>query len=202
VVEMKNIDALMEQALKFKENGLSEKEIATELHLSVDTVTWLLTRGFKKGEKPPADVKIGWKSIGVFGRRIGMASTLFSDIILEEIENLELEDIDVIIGIALNGIPYGTFVSDDLDKEFCMYRPPTSEGTKGTLCSNYASVKGKKVVIVDDVLSTGQTAKSAINCIRDDGAEPVLMVVMVNKTALTELEGVPLRSIIRARTIQ
>jgi orotate phosphoribosyltransferase len=172
------------------------------LHLSVDTVTWLLTRDFKKGEKPPADVKVGWKSIGVLGRRIGMISTLYSDIILEEMERMDLEDVDVVIGIALNGIPIGTFVSEDLDKEFSMFRPPTAEGGKGTLCSNYATVKGKKCVIVDDVLSTGQTAKSAIECIRDEGAEPVLMVIMVNKTALTELEGVPLRSIIRARTIQ
>lgn len=198
---MKNIDTLVEQALKFKQNGLTEKEIATELHLSVDTVTWLLTRGFKKGEKPPSDVKIGWKSIGVFGRRIGMISTLFSDVILEEIEMRGIEDIDVIVGIAMNGIPIGTMISDELDKELSIYRPPSKEGGKGTFSSNYATMKGKKCVLVDDVLSTGQTAKSAINCLQEEGAEPVLMVVMVNKTTKTEIENVPLRSLIRARSI-
>ena len=55
---MKSIDALVKKALEFKEKGLSDKEIGDELHLSPETVTWLLTRGMR-GEAPPKDVKIG-----------------------------------------------------------------------------------------------------------------------------------------------
>src|SRR5213596_2941648 len=71
---MKDVNAIAKRALEYKEKGLSEKEIADELHLSPETVTWLLTRGVKGGE-PPKDVKIGWRSIGVYGNRIGFMAS-------------------------------------------------------------------------------------------------------------------------------
>ena len=49
---MKDVNAIAKKALDYKEKGLSEKEIADELHLSPETVTWLLTRGVKGGEPP------------------------------------------------------------------------------------------------------------------------------------------------------
>jgi orotate phosphoribosyltransferase len=197
---MKSIDSLVEQVMELKKNGLSESEISDELHLSVATVTWLLTRNVKV-EKPPADIKVGWKSIAVYGGRIGLVSSLFSDIILEEMENRKIEELDTICGIAINGIPFATMISEQLGVELSIYRPPVSEDAKGTFCSNYASLKGKKVVIVDDVISTGQMAKSAISDLKEQGASPILMVVMVNKTPLYELDDIPVRSLIRARQI-
>ena len=62
-------------------------------------------------------------------------------------------------------------------------------------------LKGKNVVVVDDVISTGHMAKSAISDLKDQGANPILMVVMVNKTPLYELDDIPVRSLIRARQI-
>lgn len=197
---MKSIDSLVEQVMELKKNGLSETEISDELHLSVATVTWLLTRNVKV-EKPPADIKVGWKSIAVYGGRIGLVSSLFSDIILEEMENRKIEDLDTICGIAINGIPFATMISEQLGVELSIYRPPASEEAKGTFCSNYATLKGKNVVVVDDVISTGHMAKSAIAHLKDQGANPILMVVMVNKTPLYELDDIPVRSLIRARQI-
>lgn len=197
---MKSIDSLVEQVMELKKNGLSETEISDELHLSVATVTWLLTRNVKV-EKPPADIKVGWKSIAVYGGRIGLVSSLFSDIILEEMENRKIEDLDTISGIAINGIPFATMISEQLGVELSIYRPPASEDAKGTFCSNYATLKGKNVVVVDDVISTGHMAKSAISDLKDQGANPILMVVMVNKTPLYELDDIPVRSLIRARQI-
>ena len=81
---MKSIDAIAKKALEYKEKGLSEKEIADELHLSTETVVWLLTRGVEGGQ-PPKDVKIGWRSLGVFGNRIGFVGAAMTDIILEEL---------------------------------------------------------------------------------------------------------------------
>jgi orotate phosphoribosyltransferase len=197
---MKSIDSLVEKTMELKKNGLSETEISDELHLSVATVTWLLTRNVKV-EKPPADIKVGWKSIAVYGGRIGLVSSLFSDIILEEMENRKIEDLDTISGIAINGIPFATMISEQLGVELSIYRPPVSEDVKGTFCSNYAELKGKNVVIVDDVISTGHMAKSAISDLKDQGATPILMVVMVNKTPFYEFDETPVRSLIRARQI-
>ncbi len=198
---MKGIESLVEEAMEYKKKGLKEKEIATELSLSVDTVTWLLTRNVKE-EKPPIDVQIGWRSVGVFGGRIGLFATLFSDIIMEEMDDLDT-DFDTVTGVAINGIPLATLISEQLGKELAIYRPREEErrGGGGALSSNYASVEGKKVVIVDDVISTGETMQGAITDMEEMGAEVVLCVVSVNKDSRDEVIGVPLRALIRTQVI-
>ena len=45
---MKSIEELYKKALELKNKGISDKEISTELHLSVNTVTWLLSQEFLK----------------------------------------------------------------------------------------------------------------------------------------------------------
>ena len=197
---MKSLEALIDKAFELKEKGLSEKEIGDELHLSVNTVTWLLVKG-RKGEEPPQDVKIGWRSIGVYGNRIGFISATLSDIVLEEMEKANA-DFDSVCGISINGIPYATFVSEELGKELMIYRPGEARHRGGgAFSSNYAGVEGKKVVIVDDVLSSGDTIKGAIADIQESGGTAVLAVVMVNKTEHDHVDGVPLRAMVRARTI-
>ena len=197
---MKDVNAIAKKALDYKEKGLSEKEIADELHLSPETVTWLLTRGVKGGE-PPKDVKIGWRSIGVYGNRIGFMAAAMSDIALEEMEKRQM-DADAVIGVAINGIPLAALISEELGKELIIYRPSQERhGKGGAFSSNYASPQGKKVLIVDDVVSTGDTIKAAISDVHELGGTVVLAVGLVNKTALDELAGVPLRALIRARSI-
>ncbi len=197
---MKSIDAIAKKALEYKEKGLSEKEIADELHLSTETVTWLLTRGVKGGQ-PPKDVKIGWRSLGVYGNRIGFVGAAMTDIILEELEKRSM-DADAVVGIAINGIPLATMISEELGKELVIYRPSQERhGKGGAFSSNYASVEGKKVVLVDDVVSTGETLKAAIADVHSAGGTPVLAVVLVNKTSHDDLDGTPLRALIRARAI-
>ncbi len=196
---MKSIDALVRKAMEFKEKGLSEKEIGDELHLSPETVTWLLTRGVR-GESPPQDIKIGWRSIGVFGSRMGFIAAAMTDVILEELEKRDL-DVDSILGIAINGIPYATLVSEDMGKELVVFRPSHSRPEGGAFSSNYAGVDGKSVVIVDDVLSTGETIRGAIRETQEAGGQVILTVVLVNKTDRDDVDGVPLRALIRARGI-
>ena len=196
---VKSIDALAKKAAEYRQKGLSEKEIGDELHLSPETVTWLLTRGMKGGE-PPKDVKIGWRSVGVFGARIGFLAAAMTDIILEEAEKSGGEP-DVIAGVAINGIPYATMISEDMGKELAIYRPSETRHEGGAWSSNYASVGGKKVVLVDDVLSSGDTITGAINDIQEADGQAVLAIVLVNKTEQNELLGVPLRALLRARAI-
>ena len=195
---MKSVDELASKAMEFKKRGLTEKEIGDELHLSPETVTWLLTRGIKGGE-PPKDVKIGWKSVGVFGARMGYLAAAMTDIIAEESERAGHEP-DTILGIAINGIPYATLISEDLSKELAIYRPTGERhGGGGAFSSNYAGVEGKRVVLVDDVLSTGDTLKEAIQEIQAAKGTPMLCMVLVNKTEKNDILGVPVRGLIRAR---
>jgi orotate phosphoribosyltransferase len=197
---MKSVDALVKKAMDFKKKGLKEDEIADELHLSKDTIIWLLTRGVKGGE-PPKDVKIGWRSIGVLGNRIAAMAAAMTDIILEETEKSGNEP-QCIAGIAINGIPFATVISEELGSELAIYRPPSERGKgSGHFSSNYAAVQGKKVIFIDDVLSTGETMKGGIDELRSAGGTPILAVVVVNKTGNDDIDGIPLRALIRARTI-
>ncbi|MEM0073940.1 MAG: orotate phosphoribosyltransferase-like protein [Thermoplasmatales archaeon] len=196
---MKSIEELAETARALKQKGMTDKDIATEMHLSLNTVIWLLS-GESKLEKAPGDVKIGWRSVGVYSNRIYNIAEIMADIIEEEMQILDKE-VQTVVGITINGIPYATFISDILGTELGIYRAITLKG-EGTFSSNYAKIAGKNIVFIDDVISTGETASKAISAARKEKGNPILIVVLANKTAKDEIDGVPLRALIRARLIK
>lgn len=189
---MKEVESLIKKAIKYKESGLTEHEISDELNVSKETVAWLLSKG--KEKKPTGDVKIGWRSIGVYPSRIGFISDALCDIILEE-----CEEVDTVVGIAINGIPFASFVADKLGLEMAVFRPHYEK--TGAFSSNYASVKDKNVVFVDDVVGSGETFKAAIKAAKAEKAKPVLCITILNKTAMDKIADVPLRGLIRARVL-
>jgi len=193
---MKETDALIKKALKYKENGLTDHEIAEDLNVSKETAIWLLNKGKKK--KPEGDLKVGWRSLGVYPSRMSFISDVLCDVLLEEIENKNL-DIDAVVGIAINGIPYASFVAEKLGFELAVFRPHHEK--EGWFSSNYAGVKGKNVVIVDDVVGSGDTFRSAIKDIKTEKGTPRLCLAILNKRAQNDIQGVPLRALIRARVI-
>jgi len=194
-------DTWLKKAMELKQKGLTVAEIAQELNISIATVEWLVTKTLEKEVPPPADVKIGWRSIGVRGRRINLVSEVLVDIVIEEMEKQD-QELDAVCGVAINGIPFATCLSNSLDCDLVIVRPHVGESQKiGILSSNFASVAGKKVVIVDDVVGSGGTLSQTINLLREAGANPILSVVVINKTSRDSIEGVPLRALIRARTV-
>jgi orotate phosphoribosyltransferase len=193
---MKETDSLIKKALKYKESGLTDYEIGEELNVSKETATWLLTRG--KNKKPEGDLKVGWRSIGVSPSRIGSISYALTDIIMEEMGKREL-DLEAVVGIAINGIPFAMYVAEELCLDFVVFRPHHEK--VGAFSSNYATVTDKNVVIVDDVVGTGETFKSAIKAIKAEKGNPVLCVCILNKRSMNDIGDVPLRSLIRARPI-
>ena len=193
---MKEIDALIAKALKYKENGLTDHEIADDLNVSKETAIWLLNKG--KEKKPEGDLKVGWRSIGVFPSRMSYISDALCDVLLEEMENKDI-DIDVVVGIAINGIPFATLIAEKLDLELAVYRPHHEK--EGWFSSNYASVENKNSVIIDDVVGTGDTFKSAIKAIKSKNGNPALCIAILNKRVQNDILGIPLRSLIRSRVI-
>jgi len=193
---MKETDSLIKKALKFKESGLTDYEIAEELNVSKETAAWLLTRG--KDKKPEGELKVGWRSIGVSPTRMGSISYALSDIILEEMEKKEM-DVEVIVGIAINGIPFATYIAEELGLDLAVFRPHHEK--TGAFCSNYATIANKNVVLIDDVIGTGETLKGAIKAVKAEKGNPVLCVCLLNKRLMNDVGGVPLRSLIRARAL-
>lgn len=197
---MAEVKELASKAMELKKKGLKPTEIGDELHLSVDTVNYLLEEG-AEGTLPPSDVKIGWRSLGVSSHRMWLIGEILADMASEELGKLNVKA-DAVAGIALNGVAFAGTIAQILEAEMIVYRPPSERTSSGgAFSSNYASPAGKKVVVVDDVLSTGHAMESAVNDLKSSGGEPVVCLVIVNKSSLDEVMGVRLRGIIRARSI-
>ena len=197
-----SIEKMAAKAKELKDKGQGNREISQEMNLSQATVEWLLAKQASENfeEAPPPDVKVGWRTIGVSGSRIQAIAEIMADVILEEQDNLEFE-LDMVAGVANNGVPLATMVSNLLGVDFGVIRP-SREGTQINYASNYAGLKGKNIVIIDDVVGSGSTAEEVIEFVRARKGVPVLAMVLINKRADNKIDDVPLRALIRARPVR
>lgn len=186
-----SVEELRLKANELRAKGLNTQQIADELSVSQTTVQWLASEGIM--ETPPDDVRIGWRTIGARATRIEAIGLILADIIDEELSG----DIDTIVGISINGIAFAQSLAGHIDADFAIFRSVDDDGT-GHLSNKYGNVAGRNVAIIDDVLSTGSTMRRTIETLRSEGANVCLCMVLVNKTERNEIEGVPLRGIIRA----
>ena len=197
-----SLEGMAAKAKELKDKGQTNREIGHEMHLGQATIDWLLAKQASENfdEAPPPDVKVGWRTIGVSGSRIQAIAEIMADVILEEQDNLGFE-LDMVAGVTNNGIPLATMVSDLLGVDFGMIRP-SREGTQINYASNYAGLKGKNIVLIDDVVSSGSTAEEVIEFVRAREGVPVLAMVLINKKADNKIDDVPLRALIRARPVR
>mgnify|MGYP001334576884 FL=1 len=186
-----SIEELRTKAAELRAKGLNTQQIADELSVSQTTVQWLSNEG--AAESPPDDVRIGWRTIGARATRIEAIGLILADIIDEELEG----EVDTIVGISLNGIAFAQSLAGHIDADFAIYRSVDEDGS-GHLSNKYGNVAGRDVAVIDDVLSTGSTMRRTIEALRSEGANVCLCMVLVNKTERNEIEGVPLRGLIRA----
>ena len=184
-----SIDELREKGAEMIEQGLNTQQIADELSISQRTVMWLNSGAAEVDH--PDDIQIGWRTIGARPNRINAIGAIMADIVVEE-----LDDVDTIVGISLNGILFANSIADQLDVDVAIFRSVSEEGD-GHLSNKYGNVAGRKVVVVDDVLSSGETMRKTIKTLQEAGAEVVLSIVLVNKTEDNAVSSVPLRGLIR-----
>jgi len=188
-----SIDELREKVAEMIEQGLNTQQIADELSISQRTVMWLNSGAAEVDH--PDDIQIGWRTIGARPNRINAIGAIMADIVVEELENRGGE-VNTIVGISLNGILFANSIADQLEVDVAIFRSVSEEGD-GHLSNKYGNVAGRKVVVVDDVLSSGETMRKTIKTLQDEGAEVVLSIVMVNKTEENAIASVPLRGLIR-----
>jgi len=190
-----SVDELRGKVEEFRERGLNTQQIADELSLSQTTVQWLSASDYEVEEKP-LDVKVGWRSIAVKGERIEAVSYIFCDII----EEMVGDEVDTIVGVSINGIAFAQAISSTLDLEMSVVRS-INEEVGGHLSEVYASVEGKRVIIIDDVYSSGRTMQKTASDLSAAGADVKMCMVLVNKSWDDDVDGVPLRALIRAATV-
>ena len=191
-----SIDELRSKVEEYRREGLNGQQIADELSLSQTTIQWLSSSNVPAEEDTPHDIRVGWRSIAVKAARIEAIAFVFCDIIEEEIG----DDLDGIVGISINGIPFAQAIAGQMDLELSVSRS-ISESKSGHLSEVFAGVEGKRVVVVDDVISSGTTMSKTVQHLREAGADVKLCLVVANKTEMNDIEGVPMRGLIRVVTV-
>jgi orotate phosphoribosyltransferase len=204
---MKTIDELTRKAIELQASGLLTGQIADELNISRETATWLLVHA-KKGDSTaaPKDIYIDWSNIGRSSYRQRLIAGALLDMILDCLGETE-EGIDVVVGVALSGIPLANLIADELGCEFTTYHPnkqrwePESKEIKGTISQNFARVEGKNCILIDDVVTSGTTLKEAVAVLEGLGAKPVAIAVLIDKKGIDDISGVPLNALLRVTRV-
>lgn len=193
---------LIEKATELRNKGLTTGEIADELNISKDTTQWLImqmtTVSKTKQKQKPDDFAINWKTIGSSSARMQFISSALSDMALEE------GSIDAVVGITVSGVPFATIMAEILDAELAVFHPikhMKNESAQGALSHNFANIKNKTIVIVDDVITSGATITDAINVCKTNGAKPLAVTVLVDKKGIDDLNNVPIKSLIKINKV-
>ncbi|SDF03185.1 transcriptional regulator GfcR [Halorientalis regularis] len=204
---MKNIDDLMTSAAELAERGLSKGEIADELNVSRETASWLVERSdgpqTKGTQEPtgggPEDIHVDWNAIGRDSNRLGHVGSAMADLLSKQ-----GEAVDLTIGIEKAGAPLATTVARELDTDLGTYAPRKHQWDDddmdelgGTFSRNFAQIRDRDCYVVDDTITSGTTMTETVQAIRDQGGEPVACVVLVDKQGVSDIEGVPVYSLVQ-----
>lgn len=92
------------------------------------------------------------------------------EIVLEKFPGVEL-----VAGTATAGIPHAAWVSELLDLPMCYVRSKAKGHGKGNQIEGKAGA-GQKVVVVEDLISTGGSVITAVEALREAGCEVVGVV--------------------------
>ena len=123
------------------------------------------------------------------------------------------QGIELVVGIESRGFIFGSVVADRLGAGFSPVRKPgklpsqtvrcTYDLEYGTDCLEIhddAVRKGQRVLIVDDLLATGGTARATVNLVRQLGGEVHGLAFLIELLALNgraKLEGERVHSVLK-----
>lgn len=115
----------------------------------------------------------GWKSPIYCDNRITLSHPSIRTYIRQKLTALVQEEfgsVSVVAGVATAGIPQGVLVAQELGLPFIYVRSKAKEHGTGSLIEGEFS-PGQRVVVVEDLISTGKSSLQAVNALRDAGCE-------------------------------
>lgn len=122
----------------------------------------------------------GWNSPIYTDNRITLSYPDIRSFIKVELCRQVLEhfpEANAVAGVATGAIAQGALVADTLGLPYVYVRSsPKDHGLENLIEGNL--VPGQKVVVVEDLISTGGSSLKAVNAIRNAGCEVVGMVAM------------------------
>ena len=85
------------------------------------------------------------------------------------VDILKNKDFDIVGGTATAGIPWASFIAYELNKPLCYIRGEKKEHGKGKQIEG-AECKDKKLILIEDLISTGSSSIKAFEVSKEDGA--------------------------------
>ncbi len=120
----------------------------------------------------------GWKSPFYCDNRKTLSYPdlrTFVKIEIARIVSEQFSEVDAIAGVATGAIPQGALVADALNLPFVYVRSkPKDHGLENLIEGELKP--GMKVVVIEDLISTGGSSLKAVEAIRNNGCEVVGMV--------------------------
>lgn len=120
----------------------------------------------------------GWKSPFYCDNRKALSYPALRNFVKIELSHIVAEkypDAEVVAGVATGAIAQGALVADELGLPFVYVRSKAKDHGLGNLIEGYLE-SGKKVVVVEDLISTGSSSLKAVEAIRQAGCEVLGMV--------------------------
>lgn len=124
----------------------------------------------------------GWKSPIYCDNRKVLSFPYVRDYIKSELCNVIFEKYDeatLLAGVATAGIPWGAMAADQLKLPFIYVRPkPKEHGLGNQIEGDFQS--GQKVLVIEDLVSTGKSSLQAVDALQNKGLTVVGMVSIFN----------------------
>ena len=124
----------------------------------------------------------GWKSPIYCDNRKVLSHPYIRDYIKSELCNVVFEkysNAEVIAGVATAGIAWGAMIADQLKLPFIYVRPkPKEHGLSNQVEGEYK--EGQKVVVIEDLVSTGKSSLQVVDVLQKEGLEILGMVSIFN----------------------
>jgi orotate phosphoribosyltransferase len=150
-------------------------------NISIKTAEYLLQiKAIKLQPSNPFTWASGWKSPIYCDNRKTLSFPEVRSYIRDSFSSLIMElypDVELIAGVATGAIAHGALVADKLGLPFIYVRSGAKEHGLGNQIEGYFET-GQKVVVIEDLISTGGSSLSAVRALREAGCEVLGMVAI------------------------
>ncbi len=134
----------------------------------------------KLSYKNPFTWSSGWKSPIYCDNRLALSYPKIRTFIKESLAQAiksNFSQAEYIAGVATAGVPHGALVAEVLDLPYIYVRPKPKDHGMGNLIEGKIE-KGKKVVLIEDLISTGGSSLKAAQALKEAGFNVLGMVAI------------------------
>ena len=177
----------------------NEKAVAEKL---------LQISAIKLSPQQPFTWASGWKSPIYCDNRKVLSYPYARDFVKSEMCSIIFEqfpEADILAGVATAGIAWGAMAADQLKLPYVYVRPKPKEHGLGNQIEGNLK-KGQKVVVIEDLISTGKSSLQVCDVLKAAGVEVIGMVSIFTygfevASKAFESAGIPFKSLTNYETL-